>query len=88
MIEMKAGEGTRTLNIQLGRLTPCNTSHYLQITCGRREPETRSSPRSSNAINTAPPELLVLLKAWDNLPQPIRLAIRAMLDSLDLPNRD
>ena len=68
-------------------LASCRTSIDSKRTCRRRKSSPSNKPRNHNAIISGPPELLVLLEAWDNLPQPIRIAIRAMVDSLDLPKR-
>ena len=77
----KAGEGTRTLDIQLGKLT---THHENDRESGILEGSSetpRSSHSSSNANPPQDDDLRRLTEAWPSLPSHIQAAIWALLDS-------
>ena len=74
-----AGERTRTVNIQPGRLTlyPHSSAETGVLEGSADTP--RSSHGSSNAEQPQDGDLDRLIEAWPGLPNPIRSAILAML---------
>ena len=72
----KAGEGTRTLNIQLGRLTACLASADESSTSKRGKPNPRTYPSSqAQNISNSDTDLVALINAWATLPDEAKTTI-------------
>ena len=82
----KAGEGTRTLNIQLGRLNaqPATTAESTTNKQGCTNPSTNPSNTPSNAENSTPSDvdLCLVTQAWQSLPKVVRAAIVGMVEGV------
>ena len=78
---VKAGDRSRTDDIQLGKLTthPHNSLESPDMT-GSADPP-RSSHSSRNEKGPIDDDLTRLIEAWPCLPSPIQAAILALLDS-------
>ena len=79
--QSKAGEGTRTLNIQLGRLTahPVTLANTRTSGLGSETPSTSPSSQPQNRLFD--PQLQQVIDTWQDLPDAIRKAIIAMIEA-------
>ncbi len=74
----KAGERTRTVNIQLGRLKTQSVSDDPTTTYDTHHQDTSNSPGNSEID----PELVRLLDAWPSLPAAVRAGIMAIVEGV------
>ena len=77
----KAGEGTRTLNIQLGRLTSPNVTPNKSSTSETDSPTPTYSPTSSTRID---PDLQHVIAAWSALSDVIKGRIVGLVEAATL----
>lgn len=77
----KAGDETRTRNVQLGRLVTHLASGDEQASYERSTATTSNSPSSSDEKPPDDANLQDVIEAWPTLPEAIRAGILAMVRS-------
>ncbi len=80
MLQDKAGEGSRTLNSQLGRRTPYPVTNDNTQTSETDIPAPSNTPGSKPQFETLDADLRRLIDAWPNLPKHIKVAITALVE--------
>ncbi|MBL8880203.1 MAG: hypothetical protein JNG88_13880, partial [Phycisphaerales bacterium] len=76
-----AGEGIRTLDVQLGNQSGSNVTDDSAETCERLTDAPACSPDTSNGTAFADADLRRVADAWPALSAPIRRAVLALIET-------